>query len=225
MKKGFTLIELLIVVAIIAILAAIAVPNFLEAQTRAKVSRVKADMRTLDTAIKIYFLDNNKNPTDGVGSDAGAGRPQGGPSSSEAIGNELTTPIAYITSLSIAKDIFKSGRPQFDGVGAPPPNAVFPGRDVFIYRDTLGLLSDPLINAVTKGVAEREIRGRTGTWRLTSAGPDQFVFNNTIPGQDFQDVFVFRNYDATNGTISIGDIFRTERFVDLIVEQLPPPTP
>lgn len=56
--KGFTLIELLIVVAIIAILAAIAVPNFLEAQTRAKVSRAKADMRSLATAMESYFVDH-----------------------------------------------------------------------------------------------------------------------------------------------------------------------
>ena len=56
---GFTLIELLVVVAIVAILAAIAVPNFLEAQVRSKVSRVKADMRTVATALESYAIDNN----------------------------------------------------------------------------------------------------------------------------------------------------------------------
>jgi len=60
--KGFTLIELLIVVAIIAILAAIAVPNFIEAQSRAKISRAKADMRSLATAIESYAVDNNQYP-------------------------------------------------------------------------------------------------------------------------------------------------------------------
>lgn len=61
-SNGFTLIELLIVVAIIAILAAIAVPNFLEAQVRAKHAKVTSDMRSLATAIEAYRLDNNHYP-------------------------------------------------------------------------------------------------------------------------------------------------------------------
>lgn len=60
MKRGFTLIELLIVVAIIAILAAIAVPNFLQAQTRSKVARTYTDMRTLATALEEYAVDYNR---------------------------------------------------------------------------------------------------------------------------------------------------------------------
>jgi len=62
MKKGFTLIELLIVIAIITILALIAIPNFIEAQTRAAVSRVQADMRNTATAVESYFLDYNAYP-------------------------------------------------------------------------------------------------------------------------------------------------------------------
>ena len=61
-EHGFTLIELLIVVAIIAILAAIAVPNFLEARNRSKVSRAKADMRSLATAVEAYCVDTNNYP-------------------------------------------------------------------------------------------------------------------------------------------------------------------
>ncbi len=58
-KKAFTLIELLIVVAIIGILAAIAVPNFLNAQVRAKVARVLSDLRTITQAMEMYRLDCN----------------------------------------------------------------------------------------------------------------------------------------------------------------------
>jgi prepilin-type N-terminal cleavage/methylation domain-containing protein len=105
-KKAFTLIELLIVVAIIAILAAIAVPNFLEAQVRSKCARAKTDMRTLKVALESYRVDTNKYPPDEFGP--------------VLMYRWLTTPVSYITSVLYSPFDFKNYERDF-GIKPPHP--------------------------------------------------------------------------------------------------------
>ena len=59
-RGGFTLVEIMIVVAIIALLAAIAVPNFLRARKRSQATRVLEDLRMLDSAQDQYAIETNK---------------------------------------------------------------------------------------------------------------------------------------------------------------------
>ncbi|MFH1741376.1 MAG: prepilin-type N-terminal cleavage/methylation domain-containing protein [bacterium] len=82
--RGFTLIELLIVVAIIGVLAAIAVPNFLNAQMKAKVARAVSDMNSVAFAISCYHMDRNSYPEIIYGYIP-----------------RITTPIAYMSSIPL----------------------------------------------------------------------------------------------------------------------------
>jgi type IV pilus assembly protein PilA len=61
-KKGFTLIELLIVVAIIGILAAIAIPQFASYRQKAYNSAAQSDLKNVKTNLESYFADNQKYP-------------------------------------------------------------------------------------------------------------------------------------------------------------------
>jgi prepilin-type N-terminal cleavage/methylation domain-containing protein len=219
-KIGFTLIELLIVVAIIAILAAIAVPNLIEAQTRGKVSRTLADMRTTGVGITSYMVDYNQFPItyamDGknesgsqVGNSCINGPFTGNAGawcvdwlyvsavSSIRLGHLLSTPIEYLTSIPI--DIFNSS--------LSPETSPVTGQGLY----NGGLLPGDLSSIFSGAPLGSDVGGRyggsnpaldifPGFWQLESAGPDlswhsDFPLGNT-------EYF----YDPTNGTNSPGQI-------------------
>ena len=66
-RGGFTLVEIMIVVAIIALLAAIAVPGFLRARKRSQASRILNDLRMIDAAVDQYAIETNRSTGNAVG--------------------------------------------------------------------------------------------------------------------------------------------------------------
>ncbi|MDX1972194.1 MAG: prepilin-type N-terminal cleavage/methylation domain-containing protein [Candidatus Sumerlaeia bacterium] len=216
MKKGFTLIELLIVVAIIAILAAIAVPNFLEAQTRAKVSRAASDMRTLDTALAAYFVDNNKYPQC---NDRGVPIAYNNATTNTANGaidvlERLSTPIAYVTTPTFRDAFsvkFRKSAATASAMVVATPSQVTPGTDVFADINGYGYQAvNPAQRAtVATGTFEPALVNATGFF-LFSVGPDNTYYNlgGVLDNHETADEPILLIYDATNGTISEGDIWR-----------------
>ncbi len=201
---GFTLIELLIVIAIILILIAIALPNFLEAQLRAKVVRVQAEEASLAVALESYASDHRGYPFDGSRGAGSVGSPYPVGNFSLRWGNrvspgqQLTTPIAYITE--IPTDIFNTNGFS-DGYSWQPGEEVsvsvfylcreynsLPGfEEVWFHDATL-----PFYN-----------RRRGSPWMLYSIGPS---LNYGWLGE-MTACYVIP-YSPTNGTKSQGGIWR-----------------
>jgi len=199
-QKAFTLIELLIVVAIIAILAAIAVPNFLEAQVRSKVSRAKNDLRAIATGLEAYRTDNTAYPPDTVFYNwSNPPKPVPNP-----LIQSITTPIAYMTSLP--KDVFGWKASVWNRSGAAKEYSYVS------LRDWIG------IQSIVAGPPKAE-------WALATYGPDQkdssgafLVFGEEYMAKQYgkpplNEQQTFNStytslYDATNGTMSVGDIAR-----------------
>lgn len=194
-KQGFTLIELLIVVAIIGILAAIAVPNFQNARMRALVTRVIGDVKAMATAVEMYGVDHGAYPDDGQVT----GVPWW-------MNNRLlTSPVPYISSIPTDPFLERS-------VAGETTN----GRREYWYvsYEGYGLMRNP-------GRA-RTVNGRFNV-RLFDPPRQSFRFGFISPGPDgcwewdrgngmaecepssyMGDVFY---YDASNGVVSKGDLY------------------
>ena len=205
--KGFTLIELLIVVAIIAILALIAVPNFLEAQTRAKVSRTRNDLRALAVAEEAYCVDWNSYTQHAGGADLGADYGLRG-------WRQLTTPVAYITSIpwdpfgdarhpvgtmrwgrvlyelgSGAAGVGSAGKPGDPGPGFPSNTWQMSGHGPDKCDDT---------------VTVNNALGRSWSWNEARYPWADIDPNNSGAISEALSLL----YDPTNGTVSTGNVLR-----------------
>ena len=192
-RQSFTLIELLIVVSIIGILAAIAIPNFLNAQVRAKVARCKSDLRSLATASDMYKLDNNAYPWP---------RQSG---NYVAVVTELTTPVSYISSVDVEDpfnpkefiEYFESSVPTYVWIN-------YRGR---WSQGESGRWGE-LVSQFPQGFALNS----TGPDHVHSGGvhpPLEIRFDKTVTGGNVPAGNPLdKIYDPSNGVTSLGDIVR-----------------
>lgn len=176
--RAFTLIELLIVVAIIGILAAIAVPNFLNAQVKAKLARVKSDIRNIAQAQEMYYLDNNTYPPESE-DDIFYGRR---PLTSAGL-FMLTHPISYLSAIPTD---------PFQGPSAEQNGGIRAAYEVGVASKVSGRTRTYIAYCIFSRGPDLQEDG------IYSAAPFQGPQRKRGEGN---------SYISTNGLLSSGDIF------------------
>lgn len=214
--RGFTLIELLIVVAIIAILAAIAVPNFLEAQTRAKIARSKNDMRVVATGLETYRIDNNSIPLMNASNYAIPPTSKAGSGQYMKTLERLTSPISYLSGRGTFADPFPAkGTRRLGSATVTGINAGDDERRIALAEYFYA------VRGLNKGSGNIEHLqwgdNAVPHWYLLQASGPQLIkwyFGTevnqylAVDNANTRGVCLDILYDASNGTVSAGTILR-----------------
>jgi prepilin-type N-terminal cleavage/methylation domain-containing protein len=202
-RQGFTLIELLIVIAIILILIAIALPNFLEAQIRAKVANARSELKTLVVATESYRIDwNGREPRTHYANSTSLG----GYSEWWGFASPLlTSPVAYITIIPyepFSDDYTSNIWRDIGGADSDPPYTVIRDTDTSSWPIGSVVSNNQRVQDAAGGpvpISEQfyTLNSHSG-YIYYSSGPDRV--DSTVWGNP-------QFYSPTNGSESFGELY------------------